>query len=65
MDELYELLKSIEVTNWYLGRITAFSALNNCATMNKNDQNKVRRATAKLGYKCSFKRGYIDWIYKP
>ena len=63
--ELYDTLDSIEVTNWYCDKISAFFAwCNNCTIKSKSEQNKVRRALKKIGYTCSIYRGVIFQIRK-
>ena len=63
--ELYDTLDSIEVTNWYCGKISAFYAWsNNCTIASKSEQNKVRRALKKIGYACSIGGGIISQIRK-
>ena len=62
---LYDVLASIEVTNWYCGKISALYAWsNNCTIENKKDENKVRRGLKKIGYKCSIVGGMITKISK-
>lgn len=54
-----DVLKSIEVNNWYCGVVSAFYAwVNNC-TISKNDANKVRKALKKYGYTCNILGGII------
>lgn len=54
-----DVLKSIEVNNWYCGTISAFYAWANNCTISKNDANKVRKALKKYGYTCNILGGII------
>ena len=63
--KVYDVLASIEVTNWYCGKISALYAWsNNCTIASKSEQNKVRRALKKIGYACSIAGGIISQIRK-
>ena len=54
---LYNCLETINVNNWYCGKITALYAwVNSCTIENRNEQNKIRKALNKIGYKAHFHR---------
>ena len=53
--ELYDLLKSVTVNNWYCGEVSLLYAWSNgCTIESKLEQNKIRRILSKHGYKARF-----------
>lgn len=47
---LYDVLKQIEVTNWYCGEVTALFAFSNQCALSKKDIAKIRRKIKPYGY---------------
>ena len=59
--KFYDVLDSIICHNWYCGEITAFYAWSNeCTIEDRNDQQKIRRALKKIGYKAHFGAGILN-----
>lgn len=56
---IYSVLKSISVSNWYNGNISAFYAFSNGCTISKSDAKKVRYYLSKIGAKASIIDGVI------
>ena len=53
--ELYSLLKSVTVNNWFVGEVSLLYAWSNrCTIESKLEQNKIRRILSKHGYKAHF-----------
>ena len=60
MESNLNFLSDIIITNWYCGKISAYSAFGNeCTFDKKSDINKVRRIAQKNGYKAYFKNGIL------
>ena len=59
--DLYSLLESITVNNWFCGEVSLLYAWsNNCTIESKSQQNKVRRILSKRGYKAHFGSGILN-----
>ena len=53
--ELYDVLRSVTVNNWFCGKVSLLYAWsNNCTIESKSEQNKIRRILKKNGYKAHF-----------
>lgn len=58
--DLYSTLTRLTVNNWYLGNISALHAYSSGATIErKTDKAKIRRALKKIGYRATFRGGYM------
>ena len=59
--ELYSLLRSVTVNNWFCGEVSLLYAWSNgCTIESKLEQNKVRRILSKHGYKAHFGSGILN-----
>lgn len=56
---LYDILKTININNWYFGEITAFYAFHTGATIESyQDRQKISKTLFKYGFKPVFS-GYV------
>ena len=62
--KLYDILASIQVSNWYYGNITALYAWSNNCAISANDIKKVRYHLNKYGYKLAANSGIMYTITK-